>query len=320
MKHKPSVAPVQCSSCHHEGMLSDVDTIHKSIPKDKVPPKCQDCHGSHYIMPKENRASSVFPATSERMCAKCHADSEAVKTYHSGIHGMSKEKGGAPIAGCTDCHRGHIPGPTAMIHGCESCHSKEFGDYFLSNHYALLRDGDPRAPQCTTCHGGHDIRFVSDPESPAYPTKVPSTCSKCHDDSKTMQGFDLPTDRLRTYRDSYHGIANEQGNLNAPTCATCHGNHQIRPSDDPASTVSALNLPAVSLSNLSKTCGRCHEDMSANVARGKVHVIVAKQENAILYYVSEGFKWLTILTMAALIGHICLDLFARARRRLRRKR
>lgn len=53
-----------------------------------------------------------------------------------------------------------------------------------------------------------------------------------------------------------------------------------------------------------------------NVAKGATHVEITTEQSALLYYVANGFKWLTIGTMVMLCGHIGLDLFSRVRRRL----
>lgn len=59
-----------------------------------------------------------------------------------------------------------------------------------------------------------------------------------------MAPHDLPTDQVADYRDSVHGRALYQGgDLSAPTCNTCHGNHGASP-------------PGVR--SVSLVCGNCH--------------------------------------------------------------
>jgi len=60
----------------------------------------------------------------------------------------------------------------------------------------------------------------------------------------------LPTDRVPSFADSYHGLAMRGGSQIVANCASCHGVHNIFPSKDARSTVNAANL--------SKTCGNCH--------------------------------------------------------------
>ncbi|MCX6374939.1 MAG: hypothetical protein NTU88_02670, partial [Armatimonadetes bacterium] len=163
------------------------------------------------------------------------------------------------------------------------------------------------------CHGAHDILPRDDPRSPVYPTNIAATCSECHENAKMMRAYNLPADRLTTYRDSYHGVANKYGDLTVATCSSCHEAHDLLPSSDAASSTSTRNLP--------RTCGECHAGMSKKVALGKTHVIITHHNRDVLFWVSFGFKWLTIGTMMALVGHIMLDLYAqvRGRRRLRRR-
>jgi hypothetical protein len=52
-----------------------------------------------------------------------------------------------------------------------------------------------------------------------------------------------------------------------------------------------------------------------NYAKGKIHVDPTKKEAGTVYWVSLLFKWLTIMVMMALVGHIGLDLFRHLRRR-----
>jgi formate dehydrogenase gamma subunit len=52
------------------------------------------------------------------------------------------------------------------------------------------------------------------------------------------------------YVTSRHGFAAEHGNHSAPTCASCHGDHDILPAADPRAMTHRVRLPA--------TCGTCH--------------------------------------------------------------
>jgi hypothetical protein len=96
----------------------------------------------------------------------------------------------------------------------------------------LLRQGDRRVATCINCHSVHDIKLVSDPASPVYPTNIPDTCGKCHSDAEYMAGYDdLPgLEQVAEYKRSVHYASlAEQGNLSAPTCVTCHSSHGAIP-------------------------------------------------------------------------------------------
>ena len=83
---------------------------------------------------------------------------------------------------------------------------------------------------CTTCHRGYAF-----PHPEEY---TPVACSNCH------------VSEARQYRESVHGYALERGNERAPTCAGCHGKHDIRRSDDPRSHTYHTRV--------AETCTECH--------------------------------------------------------------
>src|SRR6266545_3454820 len=70
--------------------------------------------------------------------------------------------------------------------------------------------------------------------------------------------------RVSSYKDSYHGLASQLGSKVVANCASCHGVHNILPSSDPRSMISANNLP--------QTCGQCHVGASVNFTNGKIHL------------------------------------------------
>jgi hypothetical protein len=86
---------------------------------------------------------------------------------------------------------------------------------------------------CVDCHA--DLATVELP----HPEKLQKvSCAPCHDEP--VAAFS---------RSVHHEVQGRPG-MNAPTCATCHGAHDILPSKDPASKTYALNLP--------RTCATCH--------------------------------------------------------------
>jgi hypothetical protein len=114
----------------------------------------------------------------------------------------------------------------------------------------VLAGGDSRAAQCVSCHGVHGILGAKIPLSTVYPTRVPDTCGACHADAARMAGFHradgspLPTDQLAQYRESVHGRALlERGDLGAPACNDCHGNHAALPPD---------------VASVAQVCRTCH--------------------------------------------------------------
>ena len=99
------------------------------------------------------------------------------------------------------------------------------------------------SPVCTDCHGDHEILAPKDAKSLVNARRVSfETCGRCHGDARIAARYDLPTDRLSTFADSFHGLAARGGVQNVANCASCHGVHNIFPAADPRSTVNAANL------------------------------------------------------------------------------
>jgi hypothetical protein len=254
-------------------------------------------------------------------CSRCHyvgnvtgaPNLERYAQYQESVHKLALDRGNPKAPACQDCHGTHnILQPTDpestmnrrnRPQTCGRCHLAEYGEYQEGVHGRLLREGNPDVPICTDCHGEHNIQSPQDPNSTVYATHIPETCSRCHAAERLMRKYGISAEKFATYRESYHGIVNQYGGVAVANCASCHEAHRILSADDPASSVNKHNIP--------HTCGQpeCHPGASANFARGKMHVLVTKEEEPILYFVSTGFKILTIGTMVMLVGHILLDLF-----------
>lgn len=122
--------------------------------------------------------------------------------------------------------------------------------YAASLHGELLGEGDSKAAQCVSCHGTHGIRGSQSRLSKVHPQNIPQTCAGCHGDADYMAGYELangqpiPTNQYEDYRQSVHGIALlERGDLGAPACNDCHGNHAAMPPE---------------VSHVSQVCRNCH--------------------------------------------------------------
>ena len=300
-----------CLACHSDISLTKKDGksvyVNEYLLKTRPPGhrklQCVDCHIG-IDMNKTPHASKIRPV----VCVDCHLDVAKRHTTHKDCVPTS----GAPeemSAECKKCHGSHMHAPDPSA--CGECHPDELSQYQQSIHGKAFARGVQSAPVCINCHHGYHATSPKLAASPVHPRHVAGTCSRCHESKPLAAKFDIPTRRLETYRRSYHGIANEFGDRTVANCASCHGAHDILPSSDPRSSVNPKNLP--------KTCGKCHPGANSNFAKGKIHVVISKQEQPALFYVSGGFKWLTICTMLALVGHIGLDLFGRFRRRAFRR-
>jgi hypothetical protein len=120
----------------------------------------------------------------------------------------------------------------------------QYSEYQTSVHGQRLKTGDSLVATCIDCHSVHDIRPVGDPLAPVYPLRVPQTCAHCHASAAHMAKYSIPTGQYDDYLKSVHWRElSQRGDLSAPTCVTCHGNHGAKPPD-------VFSVAAV--------CGTCH--------------------------------------------------------------
>jgi hypothetical protein len=140
------------------------------------------------------------------------------------------------------------PGQPARIAAtCGGCHQNVLAVYKESIHGNASAHGIKESPVCTDCHGEHTIRSASDPASMVYRGAVTKTCSGCHESERLVAKFGLPSGRLKSFMDTYHGLASKRGDMRVANCGSCHGWHDVLPHTDTRS--------AIHPTNLSNTCG-----------------------------------------------------------------
>ncbi|MBM3957238.1 MAG: hypothetical protein FJ313_04215 [Gemmatimonadetes bacterium] len=314
--HPAGMQPAQCRACHPTSRAHVLS--HERPELEGKLPTCISCHGYHHVLRAANPGSPVSHRNVPALCLKCHGGGTPTGPpgYDQDVHYRAHVTDpGSPAAVCTDCHTVHptarngdlltLVAHTRVPKTCGRCHEETLKQYAGSVHGDALRRGSPDVPICTTCHGAHRILPTRGPASSVYSRYVPGRCGACHASVRLMASYGLRSDLYASYRASFHGVANELGSLQVANCASCHGAHDIRPSSDPRSRTHPANL--------GKTCGRCHPGVGANVARGQVHLTIARSSQPVVYWVAFGFRWLTILVMTALIGHIILDLARKIR-------
>ena len=227
------IAPTSCTTCHGSADLFDesaiamiagyADDVHATVGL-----SCHDCHGGN-----------PDPALAEDLDAA-----------------MSEEFAPNPYRG--------TPSPREVPAACGRCHSDpeymrrfrpdlrvdQETEYRTSHHGRSLAAGDERVATCVSCHGVHDIKGSRDPAARTHPTRVAETCGDCHSDAERMaastarDGGPLPVGQRELWKVSVHAKALlEGGDLSAPTCNDCHGNHGATP-------------PGVE--SLAFVCGQCH--------------------------------------------------------------
>ena len=206
---------------------------------------CLDCHST--LDPPRRVTEEQFARDIHSQkglnCASCHggdptkADFDAMSKA-AGFRGKI-ERNQIPAL-CGRCHSDSA----FMRQYNPSLRTDQLSQYKTSAHGKLLTKGDTKVAVCTDCHGVHDLRPPSDTRSRIHPLNVAQTCARCHADAVYMKGHAIPTDQFEKYSSSVHHDAMvSRGDLSAPTCTTCHGNHGAAP-------------PGVD--SVQNVCSKCH--------------------------------------------------------------
>jgi len=326
LPHDEVLPEVDCSTCH-----DDTSEIYKKHGRLDVTdgediPSCIDCHGRHDIRSPTNKKSRVNPINLPQTCGRCHEDidltkkheilyGKAVEVYQSSVHGKAALGGVYVAATCNDCHSTggtahRILGPgdpeSSINHfnipkTCGKCHQNIENDYWEGIHGKFVARGETDSPVCTDCHGEHGIISPSDPQSRVSPTRVAeATCAPCHESARLNEKYGIPSGRLQTYVDSYHGLKSKAGDLTVANCASCHGAHRILPHTDETSSI----YP----DNLTTTCGECHPGISTAMAQTPIHGTPGVSQTPIANIIREIYIVVIILVIGLMIIHWLIDL------------
>jgi nitrate/TMAO reductase-like tetraheme cytochrome c subunit len=199
-----------CNRCHSDVEFVKHHALGAAIPRDEFKRSvhgktgevtCISCHGSHNLRSLIDPKSSIFRSNVPQTCGACHPD--ITKQFIESIHGVFAARGRSDSPTCTTCHGFH--GIKAKIDPdspvnerriarttCPQCHaaeriSKEYKlttlqvkSYYDSFHGLSYRGGDTYSANCASCHGVHDIRSSSDPQSMIHKDNLQKTCGSCH--------------------------------------------------------------------------------------------------------------------------------------------
>ena len=202
--HAETLAKVDCAACHDGPVTAYNGSAHARVRRERPGSQaatCVDCHGMHDIKPSSDIASRTHHLNLPATCGRCHGNTEIIR--------REKIRVGNVIAEFQD-----------SIHG-----------------RALARSGLTVAPNCSDCHGSHDIQTRDAKDSRVHRANVPATCGTCH------EGIE------HQYRGGIHGVKLSQGSVETPTCADCHTAHSIRRTDTPSFQLGVI-----------QECGTCHAD------------------------------------------------------------
>lgn len=209
------------------------DTL-AAAQEDTVPPlggQCVTCHRSleesRLVIPARAFVESVH-AASGFDCVACHggdATARREEDAHQGI--VSKPSRSRIPELCTRCHAN----ARYMRRFNTDIRVDQLVRYRTSVHgERLFGLGDTRVATCVDCHSAHFIAPADVDRSSVHPRSIPGTCGGCHANESYMASYDIPTDQLADYKASVHWeMVSEQGDLSAPVCNDCHGNHGATP-------------------------------------------------------------------------------------------
>lgn len=324
--HAEKLQKVNCGTCHEAdaAVYQWHGRLRVGVGEDI--PSCQSCHGSHDILASSDRNSSVNPINLPRTCGRCHENLDLVKKhqiplqrpvelFESSVHGRASTAGVHLAATCNDCHstggtahRILPPGNTesSINHfnipkTCGKCHRNIEQDYWEGIHGQLTIRGETDSPVCTDCHGEHGILPLRDPRSPVSPNRVAeATCSPCHESARLNEKYGVPTGRLKTFVDSYHGLKSKTGDVTVANCASCHGGHRILPSSDTTSSIHP--------NNLQKTCGHCHPGISLAAASAPIHGAPGVSRTPLAGIIKNIYIVIIVVVIGGMVLHWLIDL------------
>lgn len=330
--------PVSCAQCHRIETDIYLKSDHgRALSKGVTEAAtCQNCHGKpHELLNYRNPASPVHRHNIPATCAQCHADIAAMEkyqlrqravviTYEKTVHGRAHERGVSNSAVCTDCHGSHDlhhgANPSSKLYWrnlpttCGKCHENVKQTYNRSIHGKAVASGNRDAPSCVDCHGEHTIIGISDPLASVASGHIPETCGRCHASERIATRYRLSPMVVQTYMKSFHGLSLAFGGVTAAHCASCHGVHDILPSDDPLSAIHPVNLP--------QTCGKCHPGMISRlkVAPIRIHAPpgAAEGKHWLVNFVARFYIAMIIVVVGLMALHNALDWLAKTRAHIRR--
>lgn len=313
-----------CMDCHADESLTKEDPSGREISmfvdlaklraSAHATNSCVSCHTDL----TDKHPDDEIPAKPVN-CSACHEKQSA--TYGASVHGLALAAGTPGTATCADCHGTHeVVSPkfaASPLHVskqaamCGECHDQAARDYAESIHGTALAAGVRDAPTCTDCHYEHRIVSFAGTKPRTISEDV---CSRCHASERLNTRYNLPRDRVRTFFESYHGLASQYGSTVAANCGSCHGHHKVLPSSDPRSMVHPANLV--------QTCGVCHPGATERFVAGKIHVDLRSARSgedlgsAINWWVRRIYLVLIVGVVGAMLVHNLLLLVKKVKAHL----
>lgn len=224
---KPVLAIADCAKCH----AAPPADIAANGGAHKTSINCQDCHGGHRPMVKNN-----IP-----LCSQCHSG----KAHYN-------------LANCLRCHTNpHTPKIIKLTNNitdeCLTCHTSQIVKLkqVKSKHSSLAcsfcHNVHGKIPLCTQCHKPHSTDMVA------------TECKKCHQAHMPTAVFmtpDTPNKMCAScHKRAFEMHAGSDAKHKAVLCVTCHKDkHKTIPS---CQSCHGVPHPASMMARFTK-CGDCH--------------------------------------------------------------
>ncbi len=326
-----------------DGILADCYLCHSAIAKDhkesihglsltegiNEAAQCWNCHGSHDIGSVISIKSKVYSINLPATCGKCHDDTTFIKkyslssnkpgkTYSESVHGRLVMTGSKNSATCVTCHGKHdiknriqygsMISSVNLPNTCEKCHKEITEDYKKSIHWIAVKKGIRSAPSCNDCHSEHNIKAINTVNKRDEIKKIQdNTCLQCHQNLVLSQRYGMENMNVKSYQDSYHGLASSHGDKKAAMCVDCHNVHKILPKSHAESSTNK--------SNILNTCKKCHTNATETFANSYSHTTQVSSAANIESIVKKVYFWLIVVVIGWMFLHNLLILIHEVRAR-----
>ncbi len=237
-------ANMQCVACHTD-IADNAEKANAHVKDPALPVKkvdCATCHQELWDQTVKRGRETERP----RLGVVAKNIEAYKKSFHARPNSDDKTKPNAACDNCHDTHSFNVPPKNTPQHNqwrlsiptvCGgACHTEQLEAYMGSVHgQENAKKMLAQAAVCSDCHTAHAITNTS---GDAFKLTVTANCGTCHEE------------KLKSYKDTFHGRISSLGYAYTAKCFDCHGSHQILRVDDPKSKVFKDNRIA--------TCRACH--------------------------------------------------------------
>jgi len=227
----------------------------------------QDCVGCHQDITKAPHRKGIERKVG---CVQCHLEEwgkaqengtvaengklgkvvDHIDSYMDSMHARPRiDDQSRTNATCHNCHGSHDIKPVDrearsenfinLPNVCGDCHGDVLEQYKTSVHGQEVSKGNTAAAVCADCHSRHG---VGETRTAGGRVEIAENCGNCH------------TDSMQSYLGTYHGKITRLGYGETAKCYDCHGSHEIKRLENPASLMH--------VNNRLETCQTCHEGAS----------------------------------------------------------